>query len=548
MNEDKIDMDLLEHIIMYIHGTQDPGAILVFVPGMGEIDNLSKRLVSQRALQGHVVVPLHSSISPKDQKNAFKIHPNGIRKIVISTNIAETSVTIEDIVYVVDTGKHKERRHDASRSMSMLVEDMISVANANQRKGRAGRVREGVCYSLYTKACYEERMKKYQTPEIMRVPLEEMILQIHHLNLSNTADEFLAKVLQPPQKKSVIGAISNLVHVGALTKQEDLTALGSQLAQLPVDVNVGKILIMGSLFQCLSPVLSIAACLSHKYPFIGSQDKEEIRAMAAPFLARDKKFISSEQQSDHLILAAALQGWIDAKSSGGISAAKKYAKKYSLSVQNIDIIMDMRDQFATMLENVGVAQKGNAQASSLAWYDADSCPQNINKESPSIIKAVLVASLYPKIAVVDDFVPGSIPTWHDGTGPVAIHPTSLVSNLTGGSLQRSFIVYSEKMKTTKVFLRDCTVASPLSILLFGGQIHVDHRTGTAVVDGWIRIRIAGRCAAILLLVREKLEEFLHNTVETTGSTTHDVDEKKRILLKTVSELFEQEQSMLSWNA
>lgn len=537
-------MDLLEHTIMFIHETKDPGAILVFVPGMGEIDNLCKRLVSQRALRGHVVVPLHSSISPKEQKNAFKIHPEGVRKIVISTNIAETSVTIEDIVYVVDTGKHKERRHDSSRSMSMLVEDTISVANANQRKGRAGRVREGFCYSLYTRACYMDRMKKYQTPEIMRVPLEEMILQIHHLHLSDTADEFLSKVLQPPQKKSVDGAISNLIQVGALTKEEDLTALGGHLAQLPVDVNVGKMLIMGALFHCLSPVLSIAACLSHKSPFLSSQDKGESRAMAAPFLSREKACVSSEQQSDHLVLAAALQGWIDAKASGGISAAKKYAKKYSLSIQNIDIIMDMRDQFASMLETVGVAQRGKTQASGLAWYDSDSCPQNIHRESANVIKTVLVASLYPNIAVVDEFVPGSLPTWHDGAGSVAIHPTSLLSTLTGGSLQRSFIVYSEKMKTTRVFVRDCTVASPLSILLFGENVQIDHRSGSAIIDGWIRVKISGRCAAIMLLVREKLQNLLHSTVE---KNHFFCDTNKETVMNIISELLEQDQAMLSWN-
>lgn len=541
-------MDLLEHTVLYIHKTQQPGAILVFVPGMGEIDNLSKRLLSQRALQGHVIVPLHSSISSKDQRNAFQIHPPEVRKIVISTNIAETSVTIEDIVYVIDTGKHKERRHDASRSMSMLVEDTISVANANQRKGRAGRVREGVCYSLYTNACYEQRMKKYQTPEIMRVPLEEMILQIHYLNLSNTADEFLSKVLQPPQPKSVIAAVANLVQAGALTKQEDLTALGGHLAQLPVDVNIGKILIMGTLLSCLSPVLSIAACLSHKSPFTASQNKDEMRAMAAPFLSKDKKFISSEQQSDHLVLAAALQGWIDAKASGGIAAAKKYSKKYSLSVQNIGIIMEMRDQFATMLENVGLAQRGeakDAQRMGPAWYDSETCPQNIHKTSPYIVRAALVASLYPNIAVIDDFVPGGTPTWHDGAGSVTIHPTSLLAGISAGALQRHFIVFSEKMKTTRIFVRDCTVASPLSILLFGGHIQVDHRSGIVLVDGWIKIKIPGRSAAILLQLREEIEEILQIKVK---NSRRDWEISMKTAMDAVSELLKQEQEMLAWHA
>jgi len=544
VDENKIDMDLVEHIVLHIHETQDPGAILVFVPGMGEIDALSRRLVSQKSLQGHVVVPLHSSISPKDQKKAFKIHPKGIRKIVISTNIAETSVTIEDIVYVVDTGKHKERRYDANRSMSMLVEDSVSVANANQRKGRAGRVREGICYALYTRDCYQNRMKKYQTPEIMRVPLEEMILQIHHLKLSETADAFLSKILQPPLKKAVEGSIQNLVQAGALTKQEELTPMGSHLAQLPVDVSIGKILIMGALLQCLSPALSIAACLSHKSPFVSYQDKEDMKSLYTPFLSKEKKTLASEQQSDHLVLAAALQGWIDAKSVGGKSQAIKYAKKYQLSVQNVDIIMDMREQFASMLQSVGLVQQGTSSSSSLRWYDDDSCPQNRHKSFPYMIKTALVASLYPQIAVIDDVAPGSTPTWHDGSGTVAIHPTSTLAGLSAGAFQRPCIVYSEKMKTAKVFLRDCSVASPLSIFLFGGHIHVDHRSGLVLIDDWIRIRVGGRCASILLLIREKIQSILQARVGQNNKSNSEEESAQAMTILT--ELLQQEQEMLSW--
>ena len=521
VNEERIDMDLVEHVVLHIHNTQDPGAILVFVPGMAEIDNLTRRLVSQRCLKGHVVVPLHSSISPKDQKSAFKLHGDGVRKIVISTNIAETSVTIEDVVYVIDTGKHKERRHDASRSMSMLVEDLVSVANANQRKGRAGRVREGTCYALYTRQCYEKRMKKYQTPEIMRVPLEEMILQIHHLRLSSTADEFLAKVLQPPHKKAVEGATGNLIQAGALTKAEELTALGSHLAALPVDVNIGKILIMGVLLQCLSPALSIAACLSHKSPFAAFQDKEDIRAARAPFVSKDRdpnRSVAAGQQSDHLVLAAALQGWIDAKASGGMSMASKYAKNHRLSIPNVNTIMDMRDQFAGMLESAGLAQRGDeahapVKGQGCKWYDDERCPQNTHKSSPEVILAVLVASLYPSIALVDEVVQGCAPTWHDGQGSVSIHPTSMLSDVSAAALLRPFVVYSEKMKTSRVFLRDCSVASPLPILLFGRQVVVDHRSSVVVVDGWIKLRVTGRCSALLMAVREKLEELLRSKVQ-----------------------------------
>jgi ATP-dependent RNA helicase DHX29 len=552
VNEDRIDMDLVEHVVLFVHQTQDPGAILVFVPGMGEIDNLSRRLLSQKSLQGHVVVPLHSSISPKDQKNAFKVHPPGVRKIVISTNIAETSVTIEDIVYVVDTGRHKERRHDASRSMSMLVEDTVSVANANQRKGRAGRVRDGKCFSLYTRQCYEKRMKKYQTPEIMRVPLEEMILQIHHLRLSNTADEFLGKVLQPPHQKAVQGSIEILKNAGALTKSEDLTSLGSHLAKLPVDVKIGKILIMGAILQCLSPALSIAACLSHKSPFISSQDREGLKSARLPFLSKGlqgKTTIATGQQSDHLVLAAALQGWIDAKSTGGMAAASRYAKKYQMSVANITVIMDMRDQFASMLEAAGLVQTGNSRgrvSSGCKWYDDDSCPQNTHRLSPEVLKAALLASLYPSIALIDETIPGSPTTWHDGTGPVSIHPTSMLSDIHGGSLERPFVVYSEKMKTSKVFLRDCSVATPLSIVLFGRNVVVDHRSSLILVDGWIRIKSNGRCAAILMLVREKLDEMLRSKVMVSGQGEQSAQNPPVNCLGLVYSLLKEESDMLNW--
>jgi ATP-dependent RNA helicase DHX29 len=521
VNEDRIDMDLVEHVVLHIHETHEPGAILVFVPGMGEIDNLSRRLMSQRCLQGHVVVPLHSSISPKDQKNAFKLHGAGVRKIVISTNIAETSVTIEDIVYVIDTGKHKERRHDASRSMSMLVEDSVSVANANQRKGRAGRVREGTCYALYTRQCYEKRMKKFQTPEIMRVPLEEMILQIHALRLGATADEFLSKVLQPPLKKAVQGATENLIQAGALTKAESLTALGTHLAALPVDVYIGKLLVMGALLQCMSPALSIAACLSHKSPFASLQDKDDIKATRAPFLSSTNSSgsVAAGQQSDHLVLAAAVQGYIDAKASGGMSTASKYAKKYRLSVPNLSTILDMRDQFAAMLESAALARKPSVPASfasSLKWYDDASCPQNAFKSSPEVIKAVLVASMYPSVAVVDEVVPGSAPTWHDGSGAVSIHPTSMLSDISGGALHWPFVVYSEKMKTSKVFLRDVSIASPLAIMLFAREVTVEHRSSLVLIDGWIKLKVTGRCSAMLMAVREKLDELLRSQVVGAG--------------------------------
>lgn len=157
--------------------------------GMGEITSLLERLTAQRGFrEGRCwVLPLHSSVSPQEQRKAFDVPPAGVRKIVLATNIAETSLTISDVCFVVDSGKLKvrapraaspqdcwevaadarwgglqERRYDASRSMSLLVEDWISRANALQRKGRAGRVRAGKCFALYTRDRLERRMRPFQ--------------------------------------------------------------------------------------------------------------------------------------------------------------------------------------------------------------------------------------------------------------------------------------------------------------------------------------------------------------------------------------------------
>lgn len=214
----------------------------------------------------HVIIPLHSTIAPEDQRRAFVSPAAGVRKVVVSTNIAETSVTIEDVVYVIDSGKLKERRFNAARGISMLVLDHVSQASARQRKGRAGRVREGKCYSLFTRDCHDARMAPFQVPEIMRVPLEELVLQIHLLELGRAA-EFLPEALQPPPDKAVTAAVTALHTLGALDEDERLTPLGTYLAQLPVDPRLGKLLVTSVFMGCLSAAVTIAACLSYKAPF-----------------------------------------------------------------------------------------------------------------------------------------------------------------------------------------------------------------------------------------------------------------------------------------
>lgn len=229
------------------------------------------------ALSGSsVIFPLHSLMPTASQREIFKPPSPGTRKVIIATNIAETSITIEDVVYVVDCGKIKIKNFDVDSNTSTLQPEWISLANLKQRRGRAGRVQPGKCYHLFTKA-REGLLESYLPPEICRTSLEEVILQIKLLELG-TSSQFLQKVLDPPSIEAVRLSLNTLRTINALELRggsEELTPLGFHLAQLPLDPQTGKMILMGAIFSCLDPVLSVAASLSFKDAFMVPLGKEK---------------------------------------------------------------------------------------------------------------------------------------------------------------------------------------------------------------------------------------------------------------------------------
>ncbi|MFS7919697.1 putative RNA helicase [Helianthus anomalus] len=247
LNEDVIDYDLLEDLICHVDETYPEGAILVFLPGVSEIHTLLDKLAASyqfRGVASEWLLPLHSNIASSEQKRVFLRPPDDIRKIIIATNIAETSITIDDVVYVTDCGKHKENRYNPRKKLSSMVEDWISRANARQRRGRAGRVKPGICFCLYTRYRFEKLMRPFQLPEMLRMPLVELCLQIKLLSLGRIMP-FLQKALEPPTEEAITSAISLLYEVGAVEGDEELTPLGHHLAKLPVDVLIGKVCTSG---------------------------------------------------------------------------------------------------------------------------------------------------------------------------------------------------------------------------------------------------------------------------------------------------------------
>ncbi|KAH7671164.1 RNA helicase protein [Dioscorea alata] len=469
LKEDVIDYDLLEDLISYIDDNHPPGAILVFLPGVGEINSLIDRLTASFQFGGIAsdwILPLHSSLSSADQRKVFLSPPENIRKVIIATDIAETSITIDDVTYVVDTGKHKENRYNPQKKMTSMFEDWISQANAKQRRGRAGRVKPGVCFCLYTRHRFESLMRLFQVPEMSRMPLTELCLQIKSLSLG-CIKSFLMEAIEPPHEEAISSAIDLLYKVGAFEGDEELSPLGYHLAKLPVDVLIGKMVLYGSIFGCVSPILSIAAFLSYKFPFIYPKDEKQNVERAKSMLLGDNAdnknaLQQSSTQSDHLLLAVAYDKWAKILYQNGAKAAYQFCRSFFLNSSVMHMIRDMRIQFGSLLADIGLIKfpklllADEKRKDKLDSWLADlSQPFNIYSCHPSIIKSIICAGLYPNVAATLEGTNGTVlgsnkslsrnlpmkdqVIWFDGTREVHIHPSSINHSVKG--FHHPFLVF-----------------------------------------------------------------------------------------------------------
>jgi ATP-dependent RNA helicase DHX57 len=279
----RINYDLIAQTVREIdaeltHLKQD-GGILIFLPGTMEI---ARTLDHLRSIPNLHALPLHASLLSSEQRRVFPHAPHGKRKVIVATNVAETSITIDDIVAVIDTGRVKETSYDPQNNMRKLEEVWASRAACKQRRGRAGRVQAGKCYKLYTRNAEMAKMAERPEPEIRRVPLEQLCLSVRAMGIKDVG-AFLASALTPPESMAVDGAMHLLGRMGALDG-EDLTALGRHLSMIPADLRCGKLMVYGAMFGCLDPCVSIAAILTVKSPFVSPQEKrEEAKAARAKF-------------------------------------------------------------------------------------------------------------------------------------------------------------------------------------------------------------------------------------------------------------------------
>ncbi len=236
-----------------------PGDALVFLPGEREIRDTADYL-RKANLRHTEILPLYARLSSAEQQKIFSSHPG--RRIVLATNVAETSLTVPGIAYVIDPGEARISRYSPRSKVQRLPVEAVSQASANQRKGRCGRVADGLCVRLYSEEDFERR-PAFTDPEILRTNLAAVILQMLHLRLGRIED---FPFIEPPDGRAISDGFNLLQELGAVSKEGQITAIGRQLARLPTDPRIGRMLIAAAEFNSLEEVLVIASALSVQDP------------------------------------------------------------------------------------------------------------------------------------------------------------------------------------------------------------------------------------------------------------------------------------------
>ena len=337
------------------------------------------------------------------------------------------------------------------------------------------------------------------------------MLQIKTLQLPGTVAEVFERAVQPPSAQAVAAAQDTLLEIGALDETEALTGLGYHLAALPVDVRLGKMLLYAALFSCLDPVAIVAATISYKSPFVAPLEQRELADAARRAFA--------VEASDHLTTVNAFSTWRRIRHEHGRNFERQWCRKHFLSLETLETIEDLATQFARQLYEIGFIAEAPVRAASAASAGRICAAANRNAENRRIVVAVLTAGLFPNVARVHRAAGTGKLTFSSNGGnraaghhqEVFLHPRSI--NHASNGLAANWMVYHDKVKSTRVYLHDSTLVTPYPLLLFGGPVTVNHSARRATVEGLgsgtsAEFVIAPRTAVVFKELRRRIDAML----------------------------------------
>ena len=408
--------------VFQIHTSQGAGDILVFLTGQEEIEAMEEMLqeVARKAgkmMRELVVCPIYANLPSELQTKIFEPTPPGARKVVLATNIAETSLTIDGIVFVIDPGFVKENVYNPKTGMESLVTTPISRASANQRKGRAGRVGAGMCFRLFTKWAFMNELEESTTPEIQRTNLNSVVLMLKSLGINDLID---FDFMDPPPAETLIRSLESLYALGALNDKGELTKIGRQMAEFPTDPMLAKAILAADKYGCVEEILSIVSMLGEASSLFFRPADKKIHADSA------RARFTNRDGGDHFTLLNVWNEWVDNDFS------MVWAKENFLQYRALKRARDVRDQLANLCERVEVT-----------------------------ISSVGAGDLIPiQKAITSGFFPHVARLRRDGQGYTTeksnisayIHPSS---TLMAQNPPPKFILYHELVLTSKEYMRSC---------------------------------------------------------------------------------------------
>lgn len=411
--------------VMQIHVSEPRGDILVFLTGQEEIDN-SCEILAERvkhlgdAIDELIILPVYSSLPSEIQSRIFEPTPHNSRKVIFATNIAETSITIDGIYYVVDPGFVKINAYDSKLGMDTLIVSPISQSQANQRSGRAGRTGPGKCYRLYTENAFNNEMLPNTVPEIQRQNLSHTILMLKAMGIN---DLMGFDFMDPPSTDTMVKALQDLYTLSALDDEGYLTDLGKKMADFPMEPALAKTLIISLEFGCSDEILTIVAMLSVQTIFYRPREKQKE--------ADQKRSLFLHSQGDHLTLLNVYKSW----ALNGYSS--KWCKENYIHDRSLKRALEVRKQLVTIMSKYK--------------HPIVSCGVSLDK-----VRRALCAGFFKHSSKRDP--QEGYKTLAEQT-TVYMHPSS---SLYGKSIE--FVIYHTLLLTTKEYMHCVTVIDPKWLL------------------------------------------------------------------------------------
>lgn len=415
--------------VQEIVASNAPGDILIFMPGEEDIRQTIQE-IQRLNVSGIDPMPLFGAMAPEDQDRIFEKNPK--RKVIVSTNIAETSVTIDGVRFVIDSGLIKQKEFNPSTGIEALLTKYHAKSGCEQRKGRAGRTAPGVCYRLYTEDEYNNR-NAYQTPEIARSNLDHVILAMKKIGIDDARGfDFIDR----PKEEAISRAIETLKMLGALDANEKLTKIGETMAELPLRPEIARMVLEGKKHHCVGKVCTIAAMLGEKSVFTRPKEKESEADKAHAQFAKGG--------SDFLKLLEVWNQW----SASGFN--ETWAREHFLNVRQLFEVREIRSQLMRELKHQNIPV------------------DDANGNDPIAIQKCIAAGLIQHLMISSGHhaygrvVRDSSASY---TGAIFIHPSSAAF-----SVAPQLMIGADVFTTSKTFARRCQPVNPEWLLEIAPQL------------------------------------------------------------------------------